>query len=793
MKFSETWLRAFVNPALSSAALGERLTMAGLEVEAIEPLRPAFTGVVVAEVISVARHPNADRLSVCQVDAGRGEALQIVCGAPNVVANARVACALPGATLAGLTIKPVEVRGVASRGMLCSERELGLSEDAAGIMLLPAAAPIGSGLADYLDLNDCLFGLKLTPNRGDCLSVLGVAREVSALTDAPLNLPSLSHVAPERSDARAVTLEAAGACPLYCGRFIELTDPTATTPLWMRHRLERAGLRPISAIVDVTNYVMLELGQPLHAFDDDKLRGGIAVRWAKARESLRLLNEQNVELTEDMLMITDESGVIALAGIMGGEVTAVSTATKRVFLEAAFFAPSAVAGRARRLNLTSDASHRFERGVDFSRTRDAIERATALILEVCGGCAGPITEARAALPSRAPVKVRTSRIARLLGTSLSNNDIGQIFDKLGFEYAATGEAFEVIPPAHRFDLTAEADFAEEVARIRGYERIPSTLPEGGSGMHESPETERELRDLASTLVDRDYQEIVTYSFVDAELETAFAGGDRAPVLRNPIASQMAVMRTSLAPGLIETLRFNLSHKQERVRVFELGRCFVLAEGRDDAEQVEGYAQPLRIGGLCFGPQFEAQWGVASRSVDFFDVKGDISALIGEGDVQYIPAQRGALHPGRAAEILLRGRHVGWLGELHPKLRQRLDLPASPVLFELDAVAAMQVRIPKAKEVSKFPPVRRDFAIEVDEAVPVGALRGALLQAAPAVVTEVAVFDLYRGQGLSRGKKSLAFRVVMHDTEKTLAENEIEGIVSGLVQALTSRYNAQLRS
>ncbi len=791
MKFSENWLRILVPAAPSSEALAHALTMAGLEVESIERVQPKFSGVVVGRVLTVDKHPNADRLKLCSVDVGAQAPLRIVCGAPNVALDARVACARVGAVLDGKTIQRAQVRGQESDGMLCSARELGLSEDAAGLMLLAVDAPIGKDLADYLDLDDRLFTLKLTPNRGDCLSLLGVAREVAALAEIPLSRPETEMVPIDSSLLRSVASADPAACPLYCGRVIEGIDPTTPTPLWMKQRLERSGVRPISAVVDVTNYVMLELGQPLHAFDLDKLAGGIVVRWARPGERVGLLNEQTIELEADFLVITDESGPVALAGIMGGQHSAVSDDTRNVLLEAAFFSPHAVAGRSRRLGFASDAVYRFERGVDFGNTRAALERASALIRQICGGRAGPVSEARGELPHREPVRLRAARANKVLGTNLSTEMISAYLNRLGIEVHVTGDTLSAAPPAHRFDLTIEADLIEEVARLHGYERIPATSPGGGVNMPEVSESRIPLADLARALVARDYQEVVSYSFVDGALEAAILGNRDPILLRNPIASQMNVMRSSLATGLIETLRFNVNRKQERVRVFEIGRCFMRA-GDLEQDGVAGYRQPLRLAALAYGSVWGEQWGVKGRPIDFFDVKADIGALL-DGEVVFRASAVAGLHPGRSAELIRRGHAIGWIGELHPRHVQDLELPSAPILFELDLERASEAQLPSFAEVSRLPAVRRDMAFFVDESVQVGGIREALMKAAPDAVTEIALFDLYRGEGVPEGKKSLAFRVVMQDTEKTLTEDEIEEIVSGLRQTLISHYNAKFRS
>jgi phenylalanyl-tRNA synthetase beta chain len=794
MKFSENWLRSWVNPNLDGRALADKLTMGGLEVEAREPFEPGFHSVVVARVVDVQPHPNADRLRVCSVDPGDGRMLQIVCGASNVANGAVVPCATVGAKVGDIQIKAASLRGVDSQGMLCSARELGLSDDASGLLLLPQDAPLGTDMAAYLELNDTLTTLKLTPNRGDCLSIAGLAREVAALTGAVVSTPSMTPITASLHDKRDVKLIDPVACPLYCGRVIKLTNPNASTPAWMKARLERSGLRPISPVVDVTNYVMLELGQPLHAFDQAKLRGDIVVRFAKPGEALLLLNQQQVQLSTDMLLITDDSGPVALGGVMGGDASSVTSSTEKIFLEAAFFAPSAIAGRARRLGLTSDAAYRFERGVDFSGTRRAIERATELIIAICGGEAGPIIETKSALPERNPVLVRLARIQRILGTTIATDEIVAIFSRLGCAFKSVNEGLSVTPPSHRFDLSIEADFIEEIARIHGYDNIPASRQATAAALTPQPQGERAMMDIARSFASRDYQEVVTYSFVDKGLERDFSANANVIELRNPIAEQMSVMRTTLLGGLIETLRFNLNRKQDRVRIFETGRCFFAPTGGEHQDEIAaGVAQVRRIGGLCYGSRHSEQWGERTEPVDYFDVKADLGACFHNAELIFKKTELAMLHPGRAATVFLGSQLIGWLGELHPGLCAKYELPLAPVVFEMDIAPLLPVSIAKSGEISKFPAVRRDIAVVVDDKVAVADLLISLNSVAPPVVKEIALFDHFRGGNLPSGKKSLAFRVVMTDTEKTLTEEEIEKIDRSLKQTLVSLHQAQLRS
>jgi phenylalanyl-tRNA synthetase beta chain len=785
MKFSESWLRTWVNPALDRTAIAHALTMAGLEVEALEPVAPMFDRVVVGEVKTAEKHPQADRLKLLTVDVGQGAPLQIVCGAGNVTVGMKAPCALVGAKLpGGLEIKAAKVRGVESFGMMCSETELGLSESSEGLLVLAPEAPPGQDIRQWLDLDDHQFTLKLTPNRADCLSVQGVARELAAITHLPFVPLSVAPAAIAGVTERSVAVVDDAACPRYLGRSLRLDRPETPTPEWMARRLLRSGLRPKGLVVDVTNYVLLELGQPLHAFDEDRLQGSLSVRWAHPGETLTLLNEQQVSLQPDMLVIADQSGAVALAGVMGGQSTAVSPTSTRIFLESAFFAPEAIAGRARRLALSSDSAYRFERGVDFSATRYALERATTLLLDLCGGTANAVVEVTGRLPQRQPVLVRPQRVRRVLGLDLSDAAMAELLEGLGLVLERHADGFEVTPSSHRFDLAIEADFIEEIARLHGYDQIPAVQPPGHLVMLPSPEATRTELDLAWQLVHRDYQEVVTYSFVDAKDEAALAERPSDVTLLNPIASQMSVMRSTLAVGLINTLQSNLSRKQERVRIFEMGRCF--------ARDGQGFVQRKTLGGLIYGTRDPEQWGVAGEPSDFFDIKRDVELLFGSNCPVFTVATHPVLHPGRSAEVILNGKSVGWLGELHPRVSAAYGFPKAPLLFEL-ALEPLLVRpVPRYRETSRFQPIRRDLAVLVAEAVPAAAVLDALKTAAVPGISELALFDLYQGQGVVEGKKSLAFRIVMHDTERTLTEAEIESSVTALLHVLQSRFNAELR-
>ncbi|NDP48098.1 MAG: phenylalanine--tRNA ligase subunit beta [Sulfuriferula multivorans] len=781
MQFPESWLRNLVNPALDTEQLSHVLTMAGLEVEASTPAAPPFNNVVVAEILSAVKHPDADRLRVCQVDVGEASPITIVCGAPNAAAGLKVPCARPGAILPGFEIKIAKVRGVESFGMLCSTKELGLEGAADGLMELPDDAPVGEDFRSWLNLDDTLITLKLTPNRADCLSMQGIAREVGAITGAEVRLPQVREVETRIQDTVPVLVMASEACPLYLGRVVRGINAQATTPRWMAERLERSGIRPLLAPIDITNYVLLELGQPMHAFALSRIQGEIEVRMARAGEQLKLLNGQIAELAPDMLVIADANGPVALAGIMGGQPSSVERFTVDVFLEAAFFAPAAIAGRARRLGLSTDSSHRFERGVDFGATRLAMERATELLIDICGGQVGPITEAVAVLPQRTPITLRLARLKRVAGVELDTEQVVRDLTALGALVERDDNTLIVTPPSFRFDLVIEEDLIEEAVRLFGYDNIPAQPPAAPSRM--LPQDETVLPDdiLRQMLVGLDYQEVITYSFVDPAWETALDPHAKPMPLANPIASQLSVMRTTLWGGLIETLRHNLNRQQERVRIFELGRVYAsLAK------------QPLKIGGVIYGEVLPEQWGASARRVDFFDLKGDIERLFGHAlDTQ--PGVHPALHPGQSAELWHDGKPIGWIGALHPRLVQAFDLSSAPMLFEIDAQVLAQRGVPRHATVSRFPLVRRDLAFVLDVQTPAGELLAALREGAPAQVRSIDVFDDYRGKGMAENQKSLAIRVVMQDTQRTLTDQEVEDSVQKLVETARRQCNASLRA
>jgi phenylalanyl-tRNA synthetase beta chain len=793
MQFSENWLRSFVDPALDSAALSHLLTMAGLEVEEAAPVASVFTGVVVAKIVEAVQHPNADRLRVCKVDAGTGELLQIVCGAPNAAAGMKVPCAKVGAVLPGdFQIKAAKLRGVESFGMLCSAKELGISDANEGLLPLADDAVVGMDIREALALDDTLFTIKLTPNRPDCLSLLGVAREVSALTDTPMKQPEIAKTAVTHDVIREVVLEAPDGCPRYFGRVLCGVDPTRPAPEWMVRRLERCGLRSISAIVDVTNYVMLELGQPLHAFDNAKLTGAVRVRWAREGDLLVLLNGDEVKPGPRTLLIADDSGALALAGVMGGDASGVTDATREVFLESAFFQPDAIVGRARAYGFASDASHRFERGVDFELAGRAMERATELILAICGGEAGPAREAVVtdALPKRPRLGVRVARASQVIGIPFTAEQIAGILGRLGMPVSIEGERVFVEPASYRFDLNIEEDLIEEVARIHGYEAIPESLPQGSLEMLPLPERRRSVAALRREVAAREYQEVINYAFVEEAWERDFCANGDPIRLANPIASQLSVMRSSLLGGLVGTLAANQRRRASRVRIFEIGRCFAK---NATGTPVDGYDQPQKLAVLTWGSAEPEQWAVDARRADFFDLKADVETLLEGKRLEFRRVNHPALHPGRAAEVVCDGRAIGWVGELHPNWVQRYDLGTAPVAFELELDAVLDRSMPSFKAPSKFPPVVRDIALVVKAATPAAEILSTLNEAALDIVQVIDIFDVYQGKGVDSDCKSVAFRIRFQHTDRTLEDAEVDAAIAALVGRAGERLGAQLRS
>ena len=807
MQFSENWLRSMVNPNMSSDELSHLLTMSGLEVEEVEPIAPPFSNVVVAEVVEVAKHPNADRLNVCQVDVGTGTLLNIVCGAPNVRAGMKAICAKAGAVLPpgadgkAFEIKVGQLRGVESQGMMCSAKELKISEESSGLMELPFDAPVGASIRDYLGLDDLKFTIKLTPNKADCLSVLGVAREVSALTGTPLHLPTTVPVPVTMDEILPVKISAPDLCGRFTGRVIRGLNAKASTPDWMKQRLERSGQRSVSALVDISNYVMLEVGRPSHVFDMNKIHGSLDVRWGKKGETLKLLNGNTVEVDEWVGVIADEKEIESLAGIMGGDSTAVTLETTDIYLEAAFWWPNAIQGRARKFNFSTDAAHRFERGVDYATTVEHIERITALIVQICGTDAtkvGPIDDQIANLPQRQPVVLRTARAQKVIGVPITDEMVAAILTLLHLPFTHEASKFFVTAPSYRFDIAIEEDLIEEVARVYGFENIPANPPVAPSAMLIEPENTRSLFAIRHRVADLGYQEVVNMSFVESVWEQDFAANDAPIKLQNPIASQMSVMRSTLIGGLLANVRYNLNRKAGRVRVFEIGAIFKRNDAVADGPlSVAGFEQPKRVAAMAYGPALDEQWGVPTRAVDYFDVKADLEALFAPRMVRFVKAEHPALHPGRCANVELDGRVVGFIGELHPRWLQKYDLAQAPVLFEVDADALQQRVVPRYTEISKFPGATRDLALVVKQGVPAQDVIDAFASAAAAhpngkIVQAIVLFDEYRGKGLEPDEKSLAFRFSLQDTQSTLQDDVVEAVMASVAEAAREKHSAKLR-
>jgi phenylalanyl-tRNA synthetase beta chain len=804
MQFPESWLREFCNPPLSTEQLAETLTMGGLEVEDLHTAAPPFTKIVVGEIKEAVQHPDADRLRVCKVDAGQGALLNIVCGAPNARAGIKVPCALVGAELpAGDDGKPFliklgKLRGVESQGMLCSARELKLSEDHAGLLELAADAPVGADVREVLKLDDALFTLKLTPNLAHALSVYGVARELSALTGAPLKQPVFVPIEPVHDDKLKVNVAAPDLCGRFSGRIVRNVNTKAKTPQWMVDRLARCGQRSVTPLVDISNYVMFEFGRPSHIFDYDKIHGALEVRWGKPGEQLKLLNGSTVTVDETVGVIADDREVESLAGIMGGDATAVSDDTRNVYVEAAFWWPQAIQGRSRRFNFSTDAGHRFERGVDPSQTVEHIEHITRLIIEICGGEAGPMDDQRVKLPEPKPVSLRVARGAKVIGMPVTQQQCEDALSRLGLPVTAKDGVLTVTPPPYRFDITIEEDLIEEVVRIIGYGKLPTTPPLAPITAKLPAESQRSRFAVRRVLAALGYQETINFSFVEEDWERDLAGNAQPIRLLNPIASQMSVMRSSLLGSLLQALKFNLDRKAERVRVFELGRVFLRDESVTTTDTtVRGIHQPMRVAGLAYGDADGLQWARKGAGVDFYDVKGDVEALLSPRKAQFKPATHQAMHPGRCAAVVLDGREIGFLGELHPRWRQRWELAHAPVLFELELDAVVRRHVAVFEPVPKFQPAQRDIAVIVADSVTHDAVMAAVNSADTGGLLQGAIlFDVYKPKqaspGLGMQEKSLAVRLTLTSAEATLTDEQIDGAVKAVVDRISAQLGGRLR-
>ncbi len=803
MQFPESWLREFCNPPLSSQQLADLLTMSGMEVEEMRAVAPPFAGIVVAEIVEAEPHPNADKLRVCRVDAGKHSKdgpLQIVCGAPNARVGIRVPLALVGAELPpGDDGKPFKIgvgklRGVESFGMLCSARELKLSDDHGGLLELPSDAPLGEDVRNTLALDDHLLTLKLTPNLGHCLSIYGIARELSALTGAPLNTPAFAPVKTAHDDKLPVRIEATDLCGRFSGRIVRGVNPKAKTPQWMVDRLARCGQRSVTALVDISNYVMFEYGRPSHIFDLDKIDRELIVRWAKKGESLKLLNGNTVELDEQVGVIADANAVESLAGIMGGDHTAVSDDTKNVYVEAAFWWPEAVMGGSRRYAFSTDAGHRFERGVDPVGTVEHIERITQLIIDICDGKAGPMDDQQPDMPQRPPVTLRIARAAKVIGMPLTQAQCADVMQRLHFEHTQGEGTITVTPPSWRFDLNIEEDLIEEVIRVHGYDTLPVNAPLAPITARARPESQRSVFTVRRALAAQGYQETIAYSFVEERWERELAGNADPIRVLNPIAAQHAVMRSSLIGSLVNTLRRNLAHRAPRVRIFEVGRVYRRNAAVPDGEvTVAGIDQPMRLAALAYGPADALQWGEPERIVDFFDAKGDVQALLAPLQPRFVAAEHPALHPGRSARVDVNDQVIGWIGELHPRWCQGYELSTAPVVFELDLDALLQSPVPTATPLPRQQSVLRDVALVVGDGVTHDALIAALEDDAGGLVRSAHLFDLYKPKAAEGHERSMAVRLELRDNEATLTDERIEAAKQQAIERASARLGARLRT
>ncbi|WP_139555833.1 phenylalanine--tRNA ligase subunit beta [Methylotetracoccus oryzae] len=792
MRLSERWLRTYVDPAADSGQLVHQLTMAGLEVDSAVPAAPAFSGVVVAEVEAIAPHPQADRLKVCQVGIGAAQPLQIVCGAPNVAVGMRAPLAVEGARLpGGMAIGRSKLRGVESQGMLCSAKELGLEDSASGLLPLPVDAPVGQDFREYLDLDDQILEVDLTPNRADCLSVEGIAREVAVLFGQAAPEPVSPSIAVIGSEVFPVAVTAPEACPRYLGRIIRNIRGGVVTPLWMKERLRRSGVRSLDPVVDVTNYVLLELGQPLHAFDLARLKGAIEVRFARAGDRLTLLNDQTVEPDTDTLVIADRDRPLALAGIMGGRDSAVTAETRDLFVECAFFAPTAISGRARRYGLATESSHRFERGVDPELQMRAIERCTQLIIDLVGGEPGPVFDVSepGTLPVRDEIVLRADRVEKVLGLAIDADLVESILRRLSMQVSSHSDGWRVRPPSFRFDITREIDLIEEVGRVYGYDRIPQRAPMLPATMQPATEHRLDADRFRDALVDRGYQEAITYSFVEPTLLQRLEPDVPSLAVKNPISAEMAVMRTTLWAGLLDAALKNQARQESRVRLFEVGAKFINAP--------EGLQQPNVLAGLAMGPRWPEQWSAAAGEIDFFDIKGDLEAMFmlsGRAtELSFVTAEHPALHPGQTAAILIAGQRAGCLGMLHPALQKSLGFGQNVFLFELELAQSLGRRVPRFTPLSKFPRVRRDLAVVVDEVITSADVVACVRAAGEDLIRRVVLFDVYQGTGIADGKKSIAFGLILQADDETLTDARVDQVVGLVMERLTTELAAELRA
>ncbi|MFT7413767.1 MAG: phenylalanyl-tRNA synthetase beta chain [Methylophagaceae bacterium] len=792
MKFSEKWLREWVNPDVDTATLIAQLTLAGLEVDAVEPVAGDFTGVLVGQVVSIEPHPDADKLRLCKVDVAADELLSIVCGAANVRLDLKIPVAVIGAVLPGnFKIKKAKLRGVESFGMLCSAKELGMVENADGLMELASDAPVGQNIRKYLDLDDVSIDVDLTPNRSDCLGIAGIAREVGVLTGCDLtHWPQETNN--EQSSARlSIEVEATSACPRYVGRVIENINVKAKTPVWMQEKLRRSGVRSISPVVDITNYVMLELGQPMHAFDLNTLNGGIKVRMAEQGEKLTLLDGQEIAINDTSLVIADQVSPLALAGIMGGQTSSVGDQTTHLFLEAAFFNPLAIAGRAREYGLHTDSSHRFERGVDPELAKVAIERATALLLDIVGGQSGIISEvvSESDLPQARVIQLRANRIKRVLGIHIDATQVEDQLTRLGLTVVANDEGWQVTAPSFRFDIAIEVDLIEELGRLYGYDKLPKTRPQGTVLSADISEYTLATHRLQALLVDRGYQEAITYSFVDPTIQQYLAiEGEQAIALANPISADLSVMRTSLWPGLIQAMAYNLNRQHERVRLFEVGRIFT-----GTSDNVE---QHRHIGGVLCGSRYAEQWSKKQRAVDFFDAKADVEALLdlgNEDNIHFVSESHPALHPGQSARIYKNEKAIGWIGALHPRLNKPLDINCRVYVFELALSAVLSAKVPSFSALSRFPALRRDLALVIDDKTTAGEIEHCLNEIESDILVSIQLFDVYSGAGVEVGKKSIAVAFQLQHAERTLTDEDVDTLMHSVTQKLQQHVGATIRS